>query len=250
MERDQPVPRRVLAGTARSRRTPAASRPRAGRKIPISRPRARRRRSARFIAAPLPVGHSTVERVAEVAVVDAQRLDQQVVDREPHRAAPVGVAAEQAARRLAGLVVERRASRRRCRPRAGWPGGGARARASRGRRGTPSGSSIAASSRRSRCSSTIDSIRQPACSVDSMCWTTCATLAGGSFVNHSHAGREVGQPRHRLRPERRDRGKRQQADDRARSQRHHGRRRVVQDVVVEAVLSRPTGPCVVASPRR
>ena len=48
------------------------------------------------------------ERLAEPVVPAQQRLDEQVVDREPDRTAPVGVAAEQAGRRLAGLVVDRR----------------------------------------------------------------------------------------------------------------------------------------------
>ena len=41
----------------------------------------------------------------EGSAVAPERCDQQVVDGEPHRAAPVGVAAEQACRRLRRLVV-------------------------------------------------------------------------------------------------------------------------------------------------
>ena len=41
-------------------------------------------------------------------MVDAQHLDEQEVDREPDGAAPVRVAAEEAARGLRGLVVEAR----------------------------------------------------------------------------------------------------------------------------------------------
>ena len=48
-----------------------------------------------------------LERVAVEVVVALQRLDQQVVDREPDRPAPVGVAAEQA-----GVRLGRRRSRR------------------------------------------------------------------------------------------------------------------------------------------
>ena len=48
------------------------------------------------------------EAVAQEAVVDAERLDEQEVDGEPHRAAPVGVAAEQTGARLARLVVQGR----------------------------------------------------------------------------------------------------------------------------------------------
>jgi hypothetical protein len=36
----------------------------------------------------------------------ADRLDEQVVDREPDRAAPVRISSEQAGRRFAGLVVD------------------------------------------------------------------------------------------------------------------------------------------------
>ena len=43
--------------------------------------------------------------VAVEVVVALQRLDQQKVDREPDRPAPVGVAAEQAGVRFAGHVV-------------------------------------------------------------------------------------------------------------------------------------------------
>src|SRR6516164_11325697 len=43
--------------------------------------------------------------VAEEPGIPVQRLDDQVVDREPDRAAPVGVAAEQAGGGLARLVV-------------------------------------------------------------------------------------------------------------------------------------------------
>ena len=59
-------------------------------------------------APPDPVGYSTVKRLAQRLVPAQQRLDEQVVDREPDRAAPVRVAAEQVVRRLAGLVVDRR----------------------------------------------------------------------------------------------------------------------------------------------
>jgi hypothetical protein len=44
--------------------------------------------------------------VAEEPGISVQRVDEQVVDREPDRAAPVGVAAEQAGGGLAGLVVD------------------------------------------------------------------------------------------------------------------------------------------------
>ncbi len=55
---------------------------------------------------PDPVGHSTLEAVAVEVVVALQRLDQQVVEREPDRPAPVGVAAEEPRSRLARLVVD------------------------------------------------------------------------------------------------------------------------------------------------
>ena len=46
------------------------------------------------------------EVVAEVAMEAAEGLDHQVVHREPDGPAPVGVAAEERRRRLAGLVVD------------------------------------------------------------------------------------------------------------------------------------------------
>src|SRR5579884_4344690 len=48
------------------------------------------------------------EGVAEIAVVDAQRLEQEVVDREPDGPAPIRVSAEEAGGRLGRLVAERR----------------------------------------------------------------------------------------------------------------------------------------------
>src|SRR6266545_3268925 len=56
----------------------------------------------------LPVGARgtrDLEIVAEETVELLERLDQEKVDREPHRSAPVRVAAEEARRRLRGLVV-------------------------------------------------------------------------------------------------------------------------------------------------
>ena len=44
--------------------------------------------------------------VAEEPGIPVQRVDEQVVDREPDRAASVGVAAEQAGGGLAGLIVD------------------------------------------------------------------------------------------------------------------------------------------------
>ena len=64
--------------------------------------------SRRRIRRPEPVGYSTVNVLAQRLVPAQQRLDEQVVDREPDRAAPVRVAAEQVRRRLARLVVDRR----------------------------------------------------------------------------------------------------------------------------------------------
>ena len=74
--------------------------------------RARRRASSRATsrevhhAAPSRSGHSTLSVVAVEVVVALERLDQQIVHREPDRPAPVGVAAEHAGRRLAGHVVD------------------------------------------------------------------------------------------------------------------------------------------------
>ena len=50
-------------------------------------------------------GALDLQAVAVEVMVALQRLDQQVVDRKPDRAAPVGVAAEEAGGGLAGLVV-------------------------------------------------------------------------------------------------------------------------------------------------
>ena len=68
---------------------------------------------------PEPVGYSTEEVVAVVVVELLERLDQQVVDREPDRAAPVRVAAEQSRPRLGRLVVDGARGRRRGRARTG-----------------------------------------------------------------------------------------------------------------------------------
>jgi hypothetical protein len=48
-----------------------------------------------------------LEVVAVEVVVALERFDDQEVDREPHRAAPVRVAAEQAGVRLGGRVLDR-----------------------------------------------------------------------------------------------------------------------------------------------
>ena len=50
-----------------------------------------------------------LEVVAEIALVDDELADGEVVERHPDRAAPVGVAAEHARDRLGGLVVDPRA---------------------------------------------------------------------------------------------------------------------------------------------
>src|SRR5690606_21537315 len=50
-------------------------------------------------------GELDFEFVAEVMVVLLQRFDHEVVDRKPDRAAPVGVAAEQAGGGFGGLVI-------------------------------------------------------------------------------------------------------------------------------------------------
>src|SRR5258708_4346073 len=52
------------------------------------------------------------EVITEVAGVASQCFDDDVVDRKPHRPAPVGVTAEQPARRLGRLIVDNRARRR------------------------------------------------------------------------------------------------------------------------------------------
>ena len=117
-------------------------------------------------------------------MVDAERVDQEVVDREPDRAAPVRVAAEERARRLGRLVVERRGDSLDRRARAGasaWHFESARMPWSER---NSSSSSIGARRRRSRSWSTIESIRQPPLTGDAMCWTTsCAS--GRCCMNQS-----------------------------------------------------------------
>ena len=82
---------------------------------------------------PEPVGHSTCERVAVEVVVALQRLDQQVVDGEPDRPAPVRVAAEQAGVGLARECSPRWSSCPRARRRTG------RSRYTRDRERIPNG---------------------------------------------------------------------------------------------------------------
>ena len=51
-------------------------------------------------------GELDFEIVAQVVMKLLQRLDQQIIHREPDRPTPVGIAAEQSGGRLAGLVVD------------------------------------------------------------------------------------------------------------------------------------------------
>ena len=76
------------------------------------------------------------ERLAERLVPAQQRLDEQVVDREPHRAAPVRVAAEQVVRGLAGLVVDGRGDALDLDPERRPRGGGGTAPGARGATGS------------------------------------------------------------------------------------------------------------------
>ena len=93
-----------------------------------------------------------LEVVAEIVVELLQRLDQQEVDREPDRAAPVRVAAEEAGRRLAPARSRRGA---RCRRRVSDVRAArvirATARGCRTARGTRSRRACSCSTRRSRC---------------------------------------------------------------------------------------------------
>ena len=98
------------SGSARSRHRRAAGR---------RRPGARSRRAGGRGLAPRRAGASAgrsrsgtrrVKSAPNHVVPAVQRLDDQVVEREPDRAAPVGVAAEHPGRRLARLVVDDRAS--------------------------------------------------------------------------------------------------------------------------------------------
>ena len=104
---DQVVPVRVGLEQLARRRRPAAGRPRPAGRCSTSRPRQVVGDLGQASACvPDPVGYSTSRSSPKNAAIPPQRLDEQVVDREPDRPAPVGVAAEQPARRLAGLVVD------------------------------------------------------------------------------------------------------------------------------------------------
>ena len=103
------------------RRRRAAGRPASRRKSPRqARATGRRRRPQRAACRPEPVGQLDLEVVAVVAVVLAQRLDQQEVDREPDRTAPVRVAAVESGCRLGRLVSDLVARRRRHRKGCSW----------------------------------------------------------------------------------------------------------------------------------
>ena len=101
---------RASAGRSASsppRRTPgAARRARRGRARPAGR--AGRRRPVERGALPRAGRVLDLQVVAEEAVVPVERGHGEVVHREPHRPAPVGVAAEHRGRRLGGLVVDAR----------------------------------------------------------------------------------------------------------------------------------------------
>ena len=110
LKADVVPPLRVVLQPVDPAEARAAARPAPPVKIETSRPR---RSSAmlgeRAACCPEPVGYSTVKSVAEEAGGTCRRqLDDQVVQREPDRPAPVGVAAEHAGGRLGGLVVDRR----------------------------------------------------------------------------------------------------------------------------------------------
>ena len=247
VERDQPVPGRILVEQPVADRTPAACRPRGAGRSRSAAPASSSATRSRFIVWTAAGRALHLERVPEVAVVDAERLDQQVVDREPHGTAPVGVAAEQVARRLGGLVVERAVTPSRSdveRVLAMMPADSARRPWSDR---NSSGSSIGARIRASLVWSTIDSIRQPACAGDAMCWTTSRP---SRRLRHEplQARHEVRQAGHRLRPERRHRRERQQPDDRAGAQRELARRRRAARRS-RSRPARPTDPCR-SSPRR
>src|SRR5712691_1578121 len=72
------------------------------------------RHTARHFSRYLPKGHHisgsgwalNLEVVAQIVMKLLKRLDEQVVDREPNGATPVGVAPKQSRRRLAGLIVD------------------------------------------------------------------------------------------------------------------------------------------------
>ena len=72
----------------------------------VSRPAISSATSRRFSSRPEPVGHSTLKSVAVVAVQLEQRAQDHEVHREPHRPAPVRVAAEHAGVRLRRQVAD------------------------------------------------------------------------------------------------------------------------------------------------
>src|SRR5581483_5345098 len=105
VERDQVVPR----GVALEEVVASEDRPRSVGALHEDRDEARRELVGHLLERQMPAGASRAlddEVVAEVAVVHPQRLQQEVVDGEPNRSAPVRVAAEEARRRLARFVVE------------------------------------------------------------------------------------------------------------------------------------------------
>ena len=138
VERDVVAPSRVVLQLRRpSRGTVGGRRARAG-TARSAAPAGRRRRRPGDCVWPLPVGYSISAVAAERSGVALQVAQHQVVDRHPDRPAPVGVAAEHAGARLAGLVVDGDVRTRPGRPTAGGPRGTSTAPAARTARGTRS----------------------------------------------------------------------------------------------------------------
>ena len=116
-----------------------------------------RRSSAMSVEGGEPPGAGRVldlQVVAEEAVEAVERGHGEVVDREPHRPAPVGVAAEHRRRRLRGLVVHAGAQPVELRARPGGRGGAPTATAARAAPRNSAGSSSAVSIRCTRSSPT------------------------------------------------------------------------------------------------
>ena len=164
VEGDQSRPARVGLELVGSRRTPGGGRRASAGRCRSAGGASSSATSARSSSVPDPGRVLDVEVVAEVAVRSAQSLDDEVVDREPDRSAPVGVAAEQAGGRLAGLVVDacRHAAEVDVQGMVAWCS--ARARAGRAATGTRSRRAAARGSGAAARGDTIDE-QPPTCRV-------------------------------------------------------------------------------------
>ena len=172
-----------------------------------------RRRPRQSVSICAGAGRALDPEVVAVVVVELlQRLDQQVVDREPDRPAPVRVAAEQAgastrpARSRRGARARRRASTYGCvavvraTARGRRRATGTRSRRACARAAASGGGRVTSDSRRRSPSPGVVPARR-----------RCSASSGRLSRNHSHAPLEAGQPLEHLRLERLDREERDQA---------------------------------------